>query len=103
FGVSNHEEKGGILHFREYPDTECTEHCVGCTPVLYEAEVIYVPYYGDPLYYVPQALSLTYIPPGRYIVIMGGTQYEEKGSRLLIIRTDRGRLLFSIEDVEGSS
>ncbi|MGC1121080.1 MAG: CARDB domain-containing protein, partial [Candidatus Methanofastidiosia archaeon] len=59
--------KGGILHFREYPDTECTEHCVGCTPVLYEAEVIFVPYYGDP-FYVPQALSLTYIPPGRYLV-----------------------------------
>jgi hypothetical protein len=35
-------------------------------------------------------------------VIMGGTQYEEKGFRLLMIRTDGGRL-FSIGDVEGSS
>ncbi|MBU7024934.1 MAG: hypothetical protein HXS40_12295, partial [Theionarchaea archaeon] len=67
FGVSNHEEKGGILHFREYPDTECVEHCVGCTPVLYEAEVIFVNYYEDP-YFVPQALSLTYVPPGKYLV-----------------------------------
>lgn len=67
FGVSNHEEKGGILHFREYPDTECIEHCVGCTPVLYEAEVIFVNYYEDP-YFVPQALSLTYVPPGKYLV-----------------------------------
>jgi hypothetical protein len=67
FGVSNHEEKGGILHFREYPDTECTEPCVGCTPVLYEAKVIFVPYYEDP-FFVPQALSLTYIPPGKYLV-----------------------------------
>jgi hypothetical protein len=67
FGVSNHEEKGGILHFREYPDTECVEPCVGCTPVLYEAKVIYVPYYEDP-FFVPQALSLAYIPPGKYLV-----------------------------------
>jgi hypothetical protein len=67
FGVSNHEKKGGILHFREYPDTECVEHCVSCTPVLYEAEVIFVNYYEDP-YFVPQALSLTYVPPGRYLV-----------------------------------
>jgi hypothetical protein len=67
FGVSNHEKKGGILHFREYPDTECVEHCVSCTPVLYEAEVIFVNYYEDP-YFVPQALSLTYVPPGKYLV-----------------------------------
>ncbi|MBU7018776.1 MAG: hypothetical protein HXS44_14795 [Theionarchaea archaeon] len=68
FGVSNHEEEGGILHFREYPETECLEHCVGCTPVLYEAEVIYVPYFDEPPVYVPKILSLTYVPPGRYLV-----------------------------------
>ncbi|MBU7014392.1 MAG: hypothetical protein HXS52_13760 [Theionarchaea archaeon] len=67
FGVSTHEEKGGILHFREYPDTQCVEHCTGCTPILYEADVIYVRYYDDP-YYVPQALPLTYVPPGTYLV-----------------------------------
>ncbi|MGC1122059.1 MAG: CARDB domain-containing protein [Candidatus Methanofastidiosia archaeon] len=68
FGVTTHEEEGGILHFREYPDTDCVEHCVGCTPVLYEAEVIYVPYYGDPVYYSPYHVPVTYIPPGQYIV-----------------------------------
>ncbi|MGC1119478.1 MAG: hypothetical protein WBA22_00165, partial [Candidatus Methanofastidiosia archaeon] len=68
FGVTTHEEKGGILHFREYPETDCVEHCVGCTPVLYEAEVIHVPSYGDPVYYSPYDVPVTYIPPGRYIV-----------------------------------
>jgi hypothetical protein len=68
FGVTPSEEKGGILHFREYPETDCVEHCVGCTPVLYEAEVIYVPYYGDPVHYSPYEVPVTYIPPGRYIV-----------------------------------
>ncbi|MBU7024627.1 MAG: hypothetical protein HXS40_10720, partial [Theionarchaea archaeon] len=33
-------------------------------------------------------------------VIMNGTQHGEKGSRLLIVRTDGGRLLFSMENVE---
>jgi hypothetical protein len=68
FGISSHEEKGGILHFREYPDTECIKPCVSCTPVLYEATVIYVPPNVDPPIYVPQALSLTYVPPGKYLV-----------------------------------
>jgi hypothetical protein len=68
FGVTPNEKKGGILHFREYPETDCVEHCVGCTPVLYGAEVIYVPYYGDPVHYSPYEVPVTYIPPGRYIV-----------------------------------
>ncbi len=70
FGVTSWDPQGGILHFRILPDRECTQHCFGCPPVLYTADVVYVPWYGSGEYpqYLPEDVPLTYIPPGNYIV-----------------------------------
>ncbi|MBU7028510.1 MAG: hypothetical protein HXS48_16370 [Theionarchaea archaeon] len=66
FGVTNKYERGGVLNFREYPDYTCRAHCVESIPVLYTADVIYVPYYGGD--YLPEDVPITYLPPGEYIV-----------------------------------
>jgi hypothetical protein len=67
FGVSTDDERGGVLHFREYPDHPCSQHCFEDLPILYTAEVIYVPFYGEHDY-TPDEVPLTYIPPGKYVV-----------------------------------
>ncbi len=66
FGVSNNEEKGGILHFRPLPDHPCTTHCVEDCPISHRAEVISVPHTGGN--YLPEEVPLTFIPKGRYVV-----------------------------------
>jgi len=66
FGVSNNEEKGGILHFRPLPDHPCTTHCVEDCPISHRAEVISVPHTGGN--YSHEEVPLTFIPKGRYVV-----------------------------------
>ncbi len=66
FGVTVQAQSGGILHFRAYPDYFCSQHCIQELPILYTAEVMYVPYWGSG--YTPESVPVTYIPPGRYVV-----------------------------------
>jgi hypothetical protein len=66
FGVSNNEQKGGILHFRSLPTHPCTTHCVEKLPISCKAEVIYVPHTGGD--YSFEDVPLTFIPKGNYVV-----------------------------------
>jgi hypothetical protein len=66
FGITNNASTGGILHFREYPDDPCRISCQDYIPVLYTAEVVYVPSYGGA--YAPGRVPITYIPKGQYVV-----------------------------------
>jgi hypothetical protein len=66
FGITNNASTGGILHFREYPDDPCRISCEDYIPVLYTAEVVYVPSYGGA--YAPGKVPITYIPKGQYVV-----------------------------------
>jgi hypothetical protein len=69
FGVTPWEQQGGTLHFRQYPDRDCTQHCFDCPPILYTADVIYIRYYGgDYPDIAPEDVHLTYIPPGKYVL-----------------------------------
>ncbi|MBU7043239.1 MAG: hypothetical protein HXS47_06570, partial [Theionarchaea archaeon] len=66
FGVSNNEQKGGILHFRNLPTYPCTTHCVENLPISHKAEVICVPYTGGD--YSFENVPITFIPRGNYVV-----------------------------------
>jgi hypothetical protein len=69
FGVTPWEQQGGTLHFRQYPDRDCEQHCFDCPPILYTADVIYIRYYGgDYPDIAPEDVHLTYIPPGKYVL-----------------------------------
>jgi hypothetical protein len=69
FGVTPWEQQGGTLHFRQYPDRDCTQHCFDCPPILYTADVIYIRYYGGEYPDIaPEDVHLTYIPPGKYVL-----------------------------------
>jgi hypothetical protein len=69
FGVTPWEQQGGTLHFRQYPDRDCEQHCFDCPPILYTADVIYVQYYGGERPDIaPEDVHLTYIPPGKYVL-----------------------------------
>jgi len=68
FGISSWEYGvGGTLNFRKLPDYPCTQHCHEEVPLLYTAEVIYVPPW-DPPDISPEDVQLTYIPAGYYVV-----------------------------------
>ncbi len=68
FGISSWEYGvGGTLNFRKLPDYPCTQHCYEEVPILYTAEVIYVPPW-DPPDISPEDAQLTYIPAGYYVV-----------------------------------
>lgn len=68
FGISSWEYGvGGTLNFRKLPDYPCTQHCFEEIPILYTAEVMYVPPWETPDI-SPEDVPLTYIPPGRYVV-----------------------------------
>jgi hypothetical protein len=69
FGVTPWEQQGGTLHFRQYPDRDCEQHCFDCPPILYTADVIYIRYYGGERPDIaPEDVHLTYIPPGKYVL-----------------------------------
>jgi hypothetical protein len=69
FGVTPWEQQGGTLHFRQYPDRDCEQHCFDCPPILYTADVIYIRYYGGEYPDIaPEDVHLTYIPPGKYVL-----------------------------------
>ena len=67
FGISTNDGCGGILNFREYPDRYCEESCSAYIPVLYTAEVMYIPSWETPVY-SPGDVPVTFIPPGKYVV-----------------------------------
>jgi hypothetical protein len=67
FGISNNDGCGGMLNFREYPDRYCEESCSEYIPVLYTAEVMYIPPWETPVY-SPGDVLVTFIPPGKYVV-----------------------------------
>ncbi|MGC1122314.1 MAG: CARDB domain-containing protein [Candidatus Methanofastidiosia archaeon] len=66
FGISNEQQCGGILNFRPYPDYDCPQNCTEDIPVLYTAEVVYVPPWNPD--FKIEDVPLTFIPPGRYVV-----------------------------------
>jgi hypothetical protein len=67
FGISNNDGCGGTLNFREYPDRNCEESCSAYIPVLYTAEIMYIPSWETPGY-SPGDVFVTFIPPGKYVV-----------------------------------
>jgi hypothetical protein len=66
FGVTNNDQRGGVLHFREVPQYPCERSCSEVIPVVYRCDVVSVPYEGGD--YSHEDVSVTYIPKGRYVV-----------------------------------
>jgi hypothetical protein len=66
FGITNQDQCGGVMNFRNYPDYPCQQSCSEYIPVSYMCEVTYVPFDGGE--YLPEDVPVTYVPAGQYVV-----------------------------------